>query len=149
LRLAAGLLTTLPVSATAQYEQSRDAILTALAMNECAVTEDETAELFGAQGFDGEFVRHELGAMIVDGTAFLEGGRVLRVVTQYCPPADPVETPAQALRRAVVERDCSIDDGDARALGMDPDRMRPVVLSWIEDGAARVEKGTLTLEECE
>ena len=138
----------LPAVAAAQEEQSREAMLTALAMNECAVTERETAAVFGSQGFDGEFVRRELGQMVLDETAFLEGGRVLRVPAPHCPPANPVATPAQTFRSMIEEEGCSIDDAAARSLGIDAARMRPVVQSWIESGAATIAGRTLTLREC-
>lgn len=146
---AAAVLALLPTIAAAQDGGTREALLTALAMNECAVTEDETAGVFGAQGFDPEYVRHELGQMILDETAFLEAGYVLRVKADHCPPAEPAATPAQAFRQAIVDNGCSIDDDEARALGIDTARMRPVVVGWIESGAASVEWDTLTLRDCE
>ena len=118
MRLLVAAMLVLPCVAAAQ-EQSREALLTALAMNECAVTEDETPAVFGAQGFDGEFVRHELGQMVLDGTAFLEGGYRLRVLAEYCPPTEPVPTPAQAFRVQVEQNGCTMTDEEARALGID------------------------------
>lgn len=148
MRGRAALLILLPGMAAAQDGQSRDALLTALAMNDCAVTEDETPRVLGSQGFDGEFVRHELGQMVLDETAFLEAGYVLRVKAEYCPPVDPAPTPAQALRSEIEERGCSIDDRTARELVADIERIRPVVLSWIERGEATVEGRSLTLSNC-
>lgn len=148
MRALAVVVGLVPALAEGQGEQSRDAVLTALAMNACAVTEDETAALFGAQGFGGEFVRHELGEMVLDGTAFLERGYILRVKADHCPPTEPVPTPAQAFRRAIEERGCSIDDDEARSLGIEVSRMRPAVANWIESGAASLEGRTLTLTEC-
>ena len=142
------LASVLPPAALAQGEQSREALLTALAMNECSVTEGETPTVFGSQGFGPEYVRRELGQMVLDETAFLEGGRVLRVPPPHCPPADPVSTPAQAFRSMIEEEGCSIDDAAARALGIDVARMRPVVQSWIDSGAATIEGRTLTLRDC-
>ena len=138
----------LPAVAAAQGEQSREAMLAALAMNECSVTEGETAAVFGSRGFDGEFVRRELGQMVLDETAFLEGGRVLRVPAPHCPPADPAATPAQTFRSLIEEEGCSIDDTAVRSLGIDAMRMRAVVQSWIESGAATIEGRTLTLRDC-
>ena len=146
----AALLTALPFAAVAQEDaNSREAMMTALAMNGCAVTEAQTAEIFGAQGFDPEFVRHELGQMVLDETAFLEAGYVLRVKAPHCPPADPVPTPAQTFRQAIVENGCSITDAEARALDIEAARMRPAVLSWIDAGEAEVDGRTLTLQGCE
>ena len=149
MRLLAAAAALVPAAAIAQGEQSREALLTALAMNECAVTESETAAVFGAQGFDGEFVRRELGEMVLDGTAFLEGGRVLRVTAEHCPPVEPVPTPAQEFRRMIEENGCTISDREARELGIDLDRMRRVAQVWMESGAATVQGRTLTLAECE
>ncbi len=143
------LAATVVLPAMAAAEQSRDAMLTALAMNECAVAEDETAAVFGAQGFDGEFVRHELGEMVLDGTAFLEGGYRLRVLADYCPPVEPVPTPAQAFRTRIEESGCTITDRETRDLGVDAALMRPVVQAWVEDGNATIDGRTLTLQECE
>lgn len=147
MRLAAALAL-LPVAAAAQVGDSREALFTALAMNECAVTEDETAVVFGTQGFDPEFVRHELGQMVLDETAFLEAGYVLRVKADYCPPVSPAPTPAQSFRQAIIDNGCSIDEGEARALGIDAERMRPVVVGWVESGVASLDWDTLTLREC-
>ena len=146
--LLAAIISLSPALAAAQEDQSREALLTALAMNECAATEGETAAVFGSQGFDGEFVRRELGQMILDGTAFLEGGRVLRVKAEHCPPADPAPTPAQTFRRTIEERGCSIEHSEVRALGVDVARMRPVVQSWVDSGAATIERRTLKLRDC-
>ena len=107
---AAAILALLPAVAGAQEDGRREALYTALAMNDCAVTEDETPEVFGSQGFDPEYVRHELGRMVLDEAAFLEGGYVLRVKAEHCPPADPVPTPAQSFRQAIVANGCSIGD---------------------------------------
>jgi hypothetical protein len=147
-KAAAVAVTLLPAVAGAQEGETREALYTALAMNECSVTEDQTPAVFGAQGFDLEYVRHELGRMVLDETAFLEKGYILRVKAEYCPPVDPAPTPAQAFRQTIVAGGCSIDDADARALGMDVERMRRVVLGWIDDGSAVVEGETLTLTEC-
>ena len=138
----------LPTAGIAQEDQGRGALLTALAMNECAVTEDETAILFGSQGFDPEAVRRELGQMVVDGTAFLERGYVLRVSAPLCPPVEPVPTPAQAFRQAIVDAGCSMDEREARALEIDVEHMRPVIVDWIETGAATLDWKTLTLRDC-
>lgn len=145
---AAAILALLPAVAGAQDDQDREALYTALAMNRCAVTEDETAAVFGSQGFDPEFVRQELGRMVLDETAFLEAGYVLRVKAEYCPPAEPAPTPAQSFRQAIGDNGCSIKERQARALGIDTDLMRPVVLAWLESGAASVEWDTLTLKDC-
>lgn len=146
--LAAVLVLLLPAAASAQGDQTRDALLTALAMNDCAVTEDETPAVLGSQGFEGEYVRHELGQMVLDETAFLEAGYVLRVKSEYCPPVDPAPTPAQVFRREIEERGCRIDDRTARELVTDVGRIRPVVLDWIERGEATVEGRSLTLANC-
>ena len=148
MRAAVPVLMLLPAVAGAQDGAGREALYTALAMNECAVTEDQTSAVFGSQGFDPEYVRHELGRMLLDETAFLEGGRVLRVKADYCPPANPAPTPAQSFRQAIVENGCSMEDGEARSLGFDARLMRPVVQSWLEGGSASVEGDTLTLKDC-
>lgn len=148
MRPAAVLLATLPATAAAQAEDGRAALLATLATNGCEVSEAATATLFGAEGFDPEYVRRELGRMVLDGTAFLEGGSILRVGVPHCPPAEPAPTPAQALRSEIEVRGCAIDEEAARSLGADQPGLRPVIRSWLDSGAARIEKGTLRLEGC-
>ncbi len=148
MRHLAVLLAALPAAAAAEGAESRDALLATLATNGCAVSEAETATLFGSEGFDPEYVRRELGQMVLDGTAFLEGGSILRVRVPHCPPAEPAPTPAQALRSEIEGRGCVIDEEAALGLGADAQGLRPVIQSWLDSGAARIEGGTLRLEDC-
>ena len=145
---ALAALALMPAVAAAQGGADRDSLYTALAMNGCAVTEDETPEVFGSQGFDPEYVRHELGQMVLDETAFLEAGHILRIKAEYCPPTNPAPTPAQSFRQAIVDNGCSIDADEMGALGFDRDLMRPVVQRWLREESAAVDWKTLTLMDC-
>ena len=122
---------------------TEEGLMAVLSEGNCVLPLSEAGAVLGGEGFSEAFVRRTVTQMVIDGTAWVDPGGVLRIDDAICPMSNLAEAPptpraviGEALRGAP---DCSVDEGEIASLaaGAEEDTVQAVLAALEADGEAR------------